>query len=63
MWKVILVVGTKESADKTRRLLSDFNINVKIIPVNKSDSSSPFEILVPETEVNKAHQILVENNL
>lgn len=62
MWTVIYMAQTKESVLKVQALLADANLAVRVRPVGESASDDGyFEILVPETEAQLAHTILIRN--
>ena len=62
MWIVVYMSQNKLSIDNLRVALEAAGILLKVRPVNKSGSSSDecFELLVPESEVNQAHEIIIE---
>ena len=62
MWTVIYLAKNKKIADKISEQVSKEGFLVKVQPVNKSteDEDGYFEILVPESEVEEAHNILYE---
>lgn len=63
MWMVAYMAQTKEQAEKIRELLEKADILVKIRSVNQSDSDKIgcFEIMVPESELEEAHGIIISN--
>jgi len=64
LWTVIYLVKSKESALSMKALLEKNKILCNMRPAvvsNASDSGSYIELLVPETEVSQAHNILIEN--
>ena len=64
MWTVVYMTQNEAIADKVTKLLSENNLIYKIRPVkNTADEDSCFEVLVPETEINEAHELIIDNNL
>ncbi|HCC00391.1 MAG TPA: hypothetical protein DEP42_04125 [Ruminococcaceae bacterium] len=62
MWTVIYMAQTKDSVLKVRELLSAANLAVRVRPVGGSSAEDGyFEILVPQTEAQLAHTILLKN--
>ncbi|MBQ2940790.1 MAG: hypothetical protein IJD97_01000 [Clostridia bacterium] len=61
MWTVIYMVQSMEDADNLRMLLENANILVKIKPVTKAaeGEANAYEILIPETEKEEAHSIII----
>ena len=57
MWTVVYTAQDKEMVTKLKRNLHDVNILVKVIC---SSSENKFDILVPFTEVEQAHNILID---
>jgi hypothetical protein len=62
MWTVVYLAKNKKLADKVGELMSREGVLVKLQPVSKNtgDEDSYFEILVLESEVEEAHNILYE---
>lgn len=62
MWTVIYMAKNKKIADKVSDMLSKEGVLVKQQPVSKNtgDEDSYYEILVLESEVEEAHNILYE---
>lgn len=62
MWTVVYLAKNKRMADKISSLISQEGVLVKVQPVSKNtgDEDSYFEILVLESEVEEAHNILYE---
>ena len=52
---------TKDSVLKVQRLLSEAKLAVRVRPVGEGADDGFFEILVPETEAQLAHTILIKN--
>jgi len=63
MWIVVYIAQLKEQAEKIRDLLKAADVLVKIRAVNQSDNEKYgcYEILVPESEVPEAHDIIISN--
>lgn len=61
MWTVIYMAQTKESVLKVQELLSAAELAVRVRPVGGGSGDGYFEILVPETEAQLAHTILIKN--
>lgn len=63
MWTVIYMAQSKEIATKLQELLTKEGILVKLRPVSKEEGKSNvyFEVLVPETEIEEAHGVIIEN--
>jgi len=63
MWKVVYMTQTKDIADHIHELLTGEGFLIKIKPVykNVTDEENYYEILVPQTEVQEVHTILMEN--
>ena len=57
MWTVVYTAQDKEMVAKLKRNLHDVNILVKVIC---AASENKFDILVPSTEVEQAHNILID---
>jgi hypothetical protein len=62
MWKVVYMAQTKDS-NHINDLLTREGFLIKIKPVYKNvpDEENYYEILVPQTEVQEVHTILMEN--
>ena len=63
MWKVVYMARTKDIADSISNLLSKEGFWIKLKPVyrNVSIQDNYYEILVPESEAEEVHAILMEN--
>jgi hypothetical protein len=59
MWTVIYMAKRKDLIMQARDILADAGIAVRVRPI--SDSGGYFEILVPETEVQIAHEKLIKH--
>lgn len=62
MWTVVYLAKNKRTADKVSKLMTGEGVLVKLQPVSKNtgDEDRYFEILVLESEVEEAHNILYE---
>ena len=64
MWTVVYMTQSEEAVNLVTEILNENQLLYKIRPVGSAvDGGSCFEILVPETEINEAHNIIIENNL
>ena len=64
MWTVVYMTQNEENATKVIKVLNENNLIYKLRPVGDNNNENEcFEVLVPETEVNEAHSIIIENNL
>ncbi len=63
MWTVIYMVQSSDAANQLRNLLEAADILVKIRPVTRvaEGETNAFEILVPQTEKDTAHKIIIES--
>lgn len=61
MWTVIYMAQTKESVLEVQNILADASLAVRVKPVGDGDDEGYYEILVPETETQLAHSILISN--
>ena len=63
MWTVIYIAQTKEQAEKIRDLLKNAGVLVKMRGVNQSENEKfgCYEIMVPESEMSEAHDIIISN--
>ncbi len=62
MWTVVYMAQSKEIATKLQELLTKEGILVKLRPVSKNHENNDnyFEVLVPESEVEEAHSVIIE---
>jgi len=62
MWTVVYMAQSKEIATKLQELLTKDGILVKLRPVSKNHENNDnyFEVLVPESEVEEAHSVIIE---
>ncbi len=65
MWMVVYIAQTKEAAEKIRGLLQAADVLVKIRAVNQTagEKFGCYEILVPESELDEAHGIIIDKAL
>jgi hypothetical protein len=64
MWTVVYMAQNKESVSYLAELLENQGILVKIRATNQeAGEDSCFEVLVPESEVDQAHDILIDAQL
>lgn len=63
MWTVIYMAQSREAADNLRILLEEAKILVKIRPVTKAaeGEANAFEILIPQTEKDEAHKVIIRS--
>ena len=62
MWTVVYIARTKDMADKLQKILEDDGMLVKVRPICKSTdgSDTSYEVLVPESEVEQAHGLIID---
>lgn len=61
MWTVVYMAQNKDTAEKLEKVLAEDGILVKLSPMSKKEKDDNyFEVLVPETEVEEAHNIIIE---
>jgi len=63
MWTVVYMAQSKEIVSKLQELLEKEGLLVKIRPISKnaeSDEDNYYEVLVPESEVEEAHMLIIE---
>jgi menaquinone-dependent protoporphyrinogen IX oxidase len=62
MWTVVYMAQSKEIASRLQELLVEEGILVKLRPVSKNHENNDnyHEVLVPETEIEEAHSIIIE---
>lgn len=60
MWTVVYISPNKNTAEILKKVLSDEGVLVQLRPVGvpQEGDGNSFEILVPESEVEEAHEIL-----
>jgi hypothetical protein len=62
MWTVIYIAKNKRLADKYMEALVDEGILVKLrsLSLSQDGATSAYEIIVPESEAEEAHEILAQ---
>ena len=61
MWTVMYITQNFAAAENVKTLLEQANILVKMRNTAEDESQSDsFEILVPETEIQQAHSIIID---
>ncbi len=65
MWTVVYLSQSKDMANKIKALLQKAGLLVKVraITLAANDNFGCYEILVPESEVEEAHQQLINSIL
>ncbi len=63
MWTVVYMAQNEETVMKLKELLTNEGVLVKIRPIakNQENNDNYFEVLVPESEIEEAHSIIIEN--
>ncbi len=61
MWTVIYMGQIEEDVNNIKALLENANILVKVRPVTKAaeGENNAYEILIPQTEKEEAHKIII----
>ncbi len=62
MWTVVYISQNEDVAKEIKHLLENSQILVMMRSVGEEEEQKSFEILVPETEVEQAHTIIINNN-
>ncbi|MBC7765018.1 MAG: hypothetical protein H7Y41_00915 [Hyphomonadaceae bacterium] len=62
MWTVVYMAQNKEMAVTLQEALEKEGLLVKIRPVGKGKNQDDdyYEVLVPESEVQEAHELIIE---
>lgn len=62
MWTVVYMAQSKDIAVKLQELLTEEGILVKLRPISKNHENNDnyYEVLVPEAEVEEAHNVIIE---
>lgn len=62
MWTVVYIAQSKEIAEKLQEILTKEGLLVKTRPISKNPEGADnyYEILVPESEIEEAHGIIIE---
>lgn len=65
MWTVVYMTQSKESAEKLQRLLEEQSILVMVRTLGKEaeEEECGYEVLVPESEMEQTHNIIIDNEL
>lgn len=58
MWKVVYIAHSKTIAEKLEQQLARAGVLVKIRPLGNAAISLQFEVLVPESEIEEAQEVL-----
>lgn len=60
MWRVVYIAPGREVADKVRSLLmtEGFLITVRSAGISEGLNNGVYEVLVPESEIEEAHETL-----
>ncbi len=62
MWTVIFITQSKETAEMLKKLLRDAGLLVKVRSIGGSGVGQYgcYEILLPESEVEEGHNVLID---
>jgi hypothetical protein len=62
MWTVVYMAQSKEIVDKLQGILEREGLLVKVRPISKNQNNKDnyYEVLVPESEVEEAHSIIID---
>ena len=62
MWTVVYMAQSKEIVTKLQEILEKEGLLVKIRPISKNleNNDNYYEVLVPESEVEEAHSIIID---
>ena len=65
MWMVVFVAQSAETAEKIKELIMANGLLVKVRAINGSaeEKYGCYEILVPESELDEAHSIIINEGL
>ena len=60
MWTVVYIAPNRSAAERLKRVLADEGLLVQLRPVGypQPGDTNSVEVLVPESEVEEAHEIL-----
>lgn len=63
MWTVVYMAQSKDIATRMQELLTKEGILVKLRPISKNHENNDnyYEVLVPESEVEEAHSVIIES--
>ena len=62
MWTVVYIAKNTQIAEQLRALLEESGMLVKIRPISKGgENADPScEVLVPESQIEQAHSLMIE---
>lgn len=62
MWTVVYMAQSKDIATNLQNLLTSEGILVKLRPISKNHENNDnyYEVLVPESEIEEAHSVIIE---
>lgn len=60
MWTVVYMAQDRKFVQQLQTMLEDSGLIVKVRPVSKDADDGCFEVLVPESEIEQAHEIIIE---
>ncbi len=62
MWTVVYMAQSKEIVTRLQLILEKEGLLVKVRPISKDpeNDDSYYEVLVPESEVEEAHSIIID---
>ncbi len=60
MWTVVYMAQDREFVQQLQTILEDGGLIVKVRPVCKDAGDNCFEVLVPESEIEQAHEMIIE---
>ena len=65
MWMVVFVAQSLETAEKIKELIMSSGLLVKVRAIGGSNDEKYgcYEILVPESELDEAHSIIINQGL
>ncbi|MBQ7717739.1 MAG: hypothetical protein IJT38_00335 [Clostridia bacterium] len=62
MWTVVYLAQKEAIAEALREKLENEGILVKVRRAGGNPECEGYEILVPETEIKQAHEIIIDND-
>lgn len=63
MWTVIYMANTRQDAEEVQNILVKEGFLVKVRPISKNNVDGTTEVLVPRSEVEEVHSILIQLGL
>lgn len=64
MWTVVYMAPNRETAERVKECLTKESILAKIRPISKNSCRDGYyEVLVPESETEEAHNILFQEGI